>query len=256
MRVDAATIEELQSRIGLAVADDERIVIANHNLNSLALVRRHRKLQEFYQEAELVHIDGMSLIFMARLLGHRLEASRRVTYADWLPHILAKAEREGWRVYFLGGRPEMLVAAVARMRQAYPKLAFRAHDGYFDSTPDGAANRAVLAEIRDFRPHILMVGMGMPRQELWIHDHRPAIGANVVLPAGAALDLFSGTVRTPPRWLGRVGLEWAYRLLREPRRLWRRYLLEPWSLAVPLLNELAGQSFRGRSAGRPSGRRR
>jgi len=91
----------------------------------------------------------------------------------------------------------------------------------------------VLAQIREFQPQVLMVGMGMPRQEYWILDNLPDIAANVVLTAGACFDYLAGVIPTPPRWLGKIGLEWIFRLWHEPRRLWKRYLWEPW-LLLPL----------------------
>jgi N-acetylglucosaminyldiphosphoundecaprenol N-acetyl-beta-D-mannosaminyltransferase len=110
----------------------------------------------------------------------------------------------------------------------------RTHHGFFDTTPGSMESVAVLEAIRAFRPHILLVCMGMPRQEYWIQDNWERIHANAVLPMGAALDYWAGVIPTPPRWMGRMGLEWLCRLLSEPRRLWRRYLVEPWALLVPL----------------------
>ena len=86
----------------------------------------------------------------------------------------------------------------------------------------------MLDEIAQFHTDILMVGMGMPRQEHWIVDHLDRIPAHAILTAGACMDYVAGVVATPPRWMGRAGLEWLYRLGSEPGRLWRRYLLEPW----------------------------
>jgi N-acetylglucosaminyldiphosphoundecaprenol N-acetyl-beta-D-mannosaminyltransferase len=102
--------------------------------------------------------------------------------------------------------------------------------GYFDANPESQENERVLNAIEAYKPHILMVGMGMPRQEYWIQQNLKRLCANVILPAGAAIDYVAGAVPTPPRWAGRLGLEWAFRLTAEPQRLWRRYLVEPWSI--------------------------
>jgi N-acetylglucosaminyldiphosphoundecaprenol N-acetyl-beta-D-mannosaminyltransferase len=88
-------------------------------------------------------------------------------------------------------------------------------------------NHEILTLIKEYQPHILMVGMSMPRQEHWILDNIESISANVILPSGAAIDYIAGAVPTPPRWAGKVGLEWLFRLVAEPRRLWRRYFVEP-----------------------------
>jgi N-acetylglucosaminyldiphosphoundecaprenol N-acetyl-beta-D-mannosaminyltransferase len=85
-----------------------------------------------------------------------------------------------------------------------------------------------MAQINAYAPHVLFVGMGMPRQEIWILDNQTSLNANAILPAGALMDYMAGEIPTPPRWLASLYLEWLYRLISEPARLWRRYLVEPW----------------------------
>jgi N-acetylglucosaminyldiphosphoundecaprenol N-acetyl-beta-D-mannosaminyltransferase len=111
-----------------------------------------------------------------------------------------------------------------------PGLQIATAHGYFDRSPGSIENEAVLAQINAYQPHILLVGMGMPLQEHWLIDMFDRIDANVLMNVGAIMDYFAGEIPTPPRWMGRVGLEWLYRLGSEPRRLWQRYLVEPWLL--------------------------
>lgn len=99
-------------------------------------------------------------------------------------------------------------------------------------------NLETLAAINAYQPHVLMVGMGMPRQEYWILDNIEHIHTNAILTAGACMDYLAGAIPTPPRWMGKMGLEWLYRLLSEPKRLWRRYLVEPWFVAGLFLREI------------------
>jgi N-acetylglucosaminyldiphosphoundecaprenol N-acetyl-beta-D-mannosaminyltransferase len=101
----------------------------------------------------------------------------------------------------------------------------------------------VIVDINAYAPHILMVGMGMPRQELWILENRHDLRVNVIMPSGAIMDYIAGALPTPPRWLGPLGLEWCYRLLAEPARLSRRYMLEPWFV----LGKMAGQYLKNGS---------
>lgn len=111
-------------------------------------------------------------------------------------------------------------------------------DGYFDATAGSAENQKMLELINAYQPNVLMVGMGMPRQEHWILDNLESIHANTILTCGACIDYIAGVIPTPPRWMGRFGLEWLSRLLSEPKRLWRRYLLEPWFVATLFVREL------------------
>jgi N-acetylglucosaminyldiphosphoundecaprenol N-acetyl-beta-D-mannosaminyltransferase len=104
----------------------------------------------------------------------------------------------------------------------------KTHHGYFSIEQGAHDNLSVLKEIEEYAPNLLLIGMGMPRQEYWILENYDQLKANAILTAGACMDYVAGNVPTPPRWMGRTGLEWLYRLLNEPKRLWKRYLVEPW----------------------------
>jgi N-acetylglucosaminyldiphosphoundecaprenol N-acetyl-beta-D-mannosaminyltransferase len=101
----------------------------------------------------------------------------------------------------------------------------------------------VLEEINRIRPQLLLIGMGMPRQEHWVYDNLEHLAANAIVLSGACFDYIAGAIPTPPRWMGQIGLEWLYRLATEPRRLWRRYLLEPWALLPLGVQDLRAKSF-------------
>jgi len=125
------------------------------------------------------------------------------------------------------------------VRERWPSVQLEVRDGYFDME-DPVADAGVLAEVRAARPDVLFVGMGMPRQERWIARHHRRLGPCVTFSVGAAFDYEAGVVATPPRWTGRIGLEWLYRFATEPKRLFTRYFIEPWSLIGPALGDLAG----------------
>jgi len=235
--VDPLMIAELNECIAKAVDQGERWIIANHNLHSVYLYHRDPKMRAFFAKAQVVHIDGMSLVYWARVLGYPVTKQHRVTYVDWVHPLMAMAAAEGWRVFYLGGKPGVAARAAEKLRQQYPGLVLETRHGYF--TPE--ENDAVLEEIARFQPHVLMVGMGMPRQEHWVLDNLERISANAILTAGACFDYVAGVIPTPPRWMGRMGLEWLYRLWSEPRRLARRYLLEPWFLVPLALRDLTAR---------------
>jgi N-acetylglucosaminyldiphosphoundecaprenol N-acetyl-beta-D-mannosaminyltransferase len=238
--VDPLTIAELNERIAKAVARGERWIIAHHNLHSVYLHHRDPKMRAFFARAHVVHIDGMPLIYWARVLGYPVTKQHRVTYVDWVHPLMATAAAEGWRVFYLGGKPGVAARAAEKLRRQYSGLVLETRHGYF--TPE--ENDAVLEEIARFQPHVLMVGMGMPRQEHWVLDNLERISANAILTAGACFDYVAGVIPTPPRWMGRMGLEWLYRLWSEPRRLARRYLLEPWFLVPLVITDLINYARR------------
>jgi N-acetylglucosaminyldiphosphoundecaprenol N-acetyl-beta-D-mannosaminyltransferase len=160
----------------------------------------------------------------ARLLGRRIP--ERITYADWAWRLAAFAEAEGFSVYLLGARPGVAQEAARRLQARYPDLEIvGVHHGFFDHAAGSLENEAVVREINDARPDILLVGMGMPLQEYWLMENQDRLQGGVVLTGGAVFDYVSGGLRRGPRALTHSGFEWLARLLVEPRRLWRRYLI-------------------------------
>jgi N-acetylglucosaminyldiphosphoundecaprenol N-acetyl-beta-D-mannosaminyltransferase len=244
VRVHLKTLADLRAFVTSAIDRREKIVVANHNLHSFYLVHRQPKLADFYVSADLTHVDGMPIISLARLFGYPASREQRVTYVDFFPVLLQTAAEQQWRVFYLGSAPGIAERGAQILRERYPGLQIRTRDGYFDARAGCQDNESVLQVIEAYQPHLLFVGMGMPRQEFWILASRERLSANVVLPVGAVMDYFAGAVRTPPRWAGRVGLEWAFRLAAEPHRLWRRYLLEPLLLTGILLKHwMADRDF-------------
>jgi N-acetylglucosaminyldiphosphoundecaprenol N-acetyl-beta-D-mannosaminyltransferase len=236
--MDLVTPDEVLGRIAAAAGGGPRALIVNHNLHSLCLIRRSPAMAALYARADLIEIDSKPAILWGRLLGLPVSGAHRCTYLDWRDAFWRLADAHGWRVFYLGGAPGVAAAAADRLAARWPGARIAVRHGYFDRTPGSAEAAAVLAEIEAFGPQILMVGMGMPLQEAWIADHYDALHAAAVLPVGAAFDYEAGAQTPAPRIWGRLGLEWLFRLLHDPRRLFHRYLIEPWSLAGPALADL------------------
>jgi N-acetylglucosaminyldiphosphoundecaprenol N-acetyl-beta-D-mannosaminyltransferase len=228
--VHAVNASELTDLVEEAVESREPCIVANHNLHSLYLYQHDSKLRDLFSKARWIHVDGMGIVLLARIFGARIERSERVTYVDWFPILLERARDRNWRVFYFGSKPGVADKGLKILQERFPGLKMNVAHGYFD--PMGEENNRVVEEIRAFSPHIVMVGMGMPRQEHWIADNSDRLGPVVILPCGAAIDYVAGAIPTPPRWAGRFGLEWFYRLVAEPGRLWKRYLVEPWFLLL------------------------
>jgi N-acetylglucosaminyldiphosphoundecaprenol N-acetyl-beta-D-mannosaminyltransferase len=240
-RFDALTMSQLHEVIFDSVQSGNRRIIANHNLHSIYLFHHDLEMRDFYSKAHAIHIDGMSLVYLARIFGYRVQREHRATYLDWVWPLIVECVRYQWRVFYLGGKPDIAEEAAKYLRHRFPELQLQTHHGYFARTVQ--ENARVLEVIRCFRPNVLMVGMGMPLQEHWILENLSQIEANAILTAGACFDYIAGTVPSPPRWIGQIGLEWLFRLASEPRRLWRRYLLEPWYILGLILKELSQKNF-------------
>lgn len=237
VQVNLLSMSQLNYLIEQIISDDRQNIIANHNLNSVYIYHHNSIMQNFYRLADYVHVDGMALIYLGKLLKLPCKRIHRVTYADWIWSLMVKAEEQGWRVMYLGSKPGIADQGASVLRNIYPSLQIVTQHGYFSLESNNSDNQMVIEKIQSYKPNILMVGMGMPRQEKWILENYAQIKANVILPCGACIDYVAGEVPTPPRWMGKVGLEWLYRLITEPKRLWRRYLFESWFIIPVFLRE-------------------
>ena len=213
------------------------------NAAKLVAMQGDERLRQIVAGCDVVSADGQSVVWAARLLRERLP--ERVAGIDLMHELLALAERESWSVFFLGARPEVLERAVRRIRGRYPRLSVAgARHGYFaaDEEPE------LCEAIRAARPELLFVAMSSPRKEYWLGEHAKSLGVPFSMGVGGALDVEAGVARRAPRWMQRSGLEWLFRLLQDPRRLLRRYLVGNARFAALLLRELAARRAGRRTA--------
>jgi N-acetylglucosaminyldiphosphoundecaprenol N-acetyl-beta-D-mannosaminyltransferase len=244
--MDLVKPEEVLHHIQQAVRQGAKSLIANHNLHSLYLMQKRPELGAFYDRADLIEVDSTPLLAFSRALGLHSRGFHRCTYLDWRDHFWSVANREGWRVMSIGGAPSVGDEAARRLKLRYPDADIAIHHGFFDARAGSSENAAVLDRITAFKPHILFVGMGMPRQELWIADNFERLPDCVILSVGAAFDYEAGVQSAAPRWMGRAGIEWAYRLLHDPKRLFVRYCVEPWTLLPLALRDIRQAKGRNR----------
>lgn len=146
--------------------------------------------------------------------------------------------QKNWKVFFVGGAPGVAEKAIEQIRQDWPAARIASHHGYFDVAPGSAENEAVVDAIRRYQPDIVLVGMGMPRQEIWTLENHAAYGPAVTFTVGGAFDYEAGVQKAAPRWMGPLGMEWLFRLMSDPQRLFWRYCVEPWSLIGPACGDL------------------
>jgi N-acetylglucosaminyldiphosphoundecaprenol N-acetyl-beta-D-mannosaminyltransferase len=172
--------------------------------------------------ADLIYCDGYGVRLAAKVLNRAVP--HRMTGADWIWELAALCERSGQAIYLLGSDPPIAREAAGCLRRLYPRLdVVGAHHGFFDL--DSPHNERVIEHINHHGPRIVLVGMGTPKQELWVDRYADRLDGAVVWTVGALFDYVSGRVPRAPRWLADNGLEWIFRLAIEPQRMWRRYLL-------------------------------
>lgn len=217
-----------------ARAGESRCVYAA-NVHSVIEAQDHGDFLDLLRRADLNTPDGMPLVWMLRLKGHR--AQERVYGPALTLHLLAAAAAVGFPVGFFGSSPEVLDMLVTRMRERFPGL----NISYIFSPPfrpmTAQEDAAIIEDIRAASVRILFIGLGCPKQERWADAHRETVGA-VKIAVGAAFDFHAGVKPQAPAWMQRAGLEWLFRLLHEPGRLWKRYLHSNPRFIILALREL------------------
>lgn len=210
-------------RIAQWIERGERRYVCVTNVHGVTESGRDPELRDIHNESGLTTPDGVPLVWCGRWAGAR--TIRRVYGPDLMLDVLAAAVDRGWTSYLYGGTPDTLALLEARLLERFPGLRIVGSwsPPFRELTADEEA--AAIGAINAADPDLVWVGLGCPKQERWMHRHRPALTAPVLLGVGAAFDFHAGAKRQAPAWMQRVGLEWAFRLASEPRRLWRRYLV-------------------------------
>jgi len=202
-------------------------------VNAAKIVAAHDdpELARIISACDLINIDGMSVVFAGRLIGHPVP--ERVAGIDLMERLLEACEREGLGVYFLGASEDTLALFTAEALARFPDLIIAgSHHGYFEN------DHEVAAEIGASGARLLLVGISSPRKERFIHGVGTELGPLLAMGVGGSFDVWAGKTRRAPKLLQRVGLEWFYRVIQEPRRMWRRYLFCNTRFVLLTLREL------------------
>ncbi len=198
--------------------------VVTPNIDHVCLAEENLDLRDAYREASLSLADGMPLIWLSRLMKTPLP--EKISGSDLVEPLISRAAQKGWRVALLGGAPGVGEAAGKKLCERHPGLRLVATLSPplgFEKEP--AQNAALLQQVRDAKPDVLLVALGCPKQELWMHQNAVHYAPALAFGIGATLDFIAGRVRRAPGWMSRSGLEWLYRLAQEPRRMAGRYLV-------------------------------
>jgi N-acetylglucosaminyldiphosphoundecaprenol N-acetyl-beta-D-mannosaminyltransferase len=220
--IDVLGWDEAIERLGAWSREHSSRVVCICNAHSLVTARQDPAFAQVLREAEMCTPDGAPVAWMLRRLGHAGQA--RINGPDLMGRYCAWAAGRGESIYLYGGSEETLALLQQRLHAAFPALRVAgAYSPPFRALSE-AEDAAAVAAINASGAGTVWVSLGCPKQELWMQAHRGRVRA-VMLGVGAAFDYHAGTIRRAPPWAQRAGLEWLHRLLSEPRRLWRRYLV-------------------------------
>jgi N-acetylglucosaminyldiphosphoundecaprenol N-acetyl-beta-D-mannosaminyltransferase len=218
---DHVTIDEAIGRIETMIASRRPHYVVTANVDFLVQAHRDVELRRILLDADLVLCDGTPLVWASRWLGNALP--ERVAGSDLAPGLIHVAAEKGYRLFFLGAAPGVATEAEAKLKQQYPTLNIVGTYSPPFSNLLEMDHEEITRRVRAANPDILLVSFGCPKQEKWIAMHHRALGVPVAIGVGATLDFLAGRVKRAPDWMRRTGTEWLYRLLQEPKRLYRRY---------------------------------
>lgn len=212
----------IAERVISAAIDRRKMLVVNANANLIVLAQSNHWLGRLFSDADIAFCDGAGVQLAIRFLTGR--AAHRTTPPEWIGQVFQAIGSTG-SVFWVGGSAEVVNEAARRYEVSYGVKTVGTQHGFFDMSKSSKDNMALVRRINHTKPSILLVNMGMPRQERWLWENWDRLGPVVAITAGAMVDHAAGRVRRPPRWVANLGIEWLVRLAREPRRLWRRYLL-------------------------------
>jgi N-acetylglucosaminyldiphosphoundecaprenol N-acetyl-beta-D-mannosaminyltransferase len=234
--VDAVTFEEALRVICALSRGGSGGAVFTPNVDHVVMAEDHEALRGAYARAELCLADGVPVVWASRLSGDGVP--EKISGADLMPRLMAEAERLGLSVYLLGGAVGVADRAARSLLARHPRLRISGVACPAVDMSESQASRVPIIEaIRAADPDLVFVCMGAPKQELFIAEARSALTRQIMLGVGAALDFEAGTASRAPAWVSAAGLEWAHRLLRDPARLWRRYLLRDPRFAAVVLRD-------------------
>lgn len=237
--LDCLTVDDTVSRCEELIRARRPVQHVVLNAAKVVMMRDVPGLRDIIASCDLVNADGQSIVWAGRMLG--VPVLERVAGIDLMERLVASAETNGWPVFFLGAREEVLRECVECLKARHPNLIVAGmHHGYFDDAV------GVAKTVRESGARIVFVGISSPKKEFLLAEHLQEMGDVFAMGVGGSFDVIAGVTRRAPLWMQRSGLEWFYRFLQEPRRMWRRYLVGNVRFAGIVLREL----LRGRKRDR------
>lgn len=224
VKVDGESMAETVLKIQKAVEEQRSIQVVTANPELIYATGRDVRLKQLINSAEVVTPDGVGVVWAAKRLGHPVV--ERVTGIDLVEALFPIAAEQSWGVFFLGSQPGVAEKAAQKAAEKHPGFRWQAAHGYFSR----AEEPALLEQIREFKPDLLLIGLGAPRQEFWMFSH---LDLNTVsIGVGGSFDALAGINKRAPQWIRNIRLEWLYRLLKQPSRLKRQLVLPRFAWKV------------------------
>lgn len=233
VKISILTKEELFSILESYVTNYQRSktnLIGYVNLHGLYVSKNDYEMLNFYFQSDLNYIDGMPIIWLGKILGERLSFVNRITLLDYLYEMLEFSTSKGFKIAWVGGTEESISKGIQTIRSKVDNIDILGINGYKD-------DQYYINQLNNFKPDIVLVGLGMPAQEKWTMRLKDQLNAKVIWNIGATIDFVSKKVPKSPSWAGKYGFDWFFRFINEPRRMFFRYFIEPIFLVFYFLKQ-------------------
>ena len=242
VQVDNFNTNEAIKRIEVLIKEGKPQFVVTPNVDHIVKLQNDTEFRQIYENASLVLADGMPLIWASKFLGTSLK--EKISGSDLFPKLCKVAAEKGYKLFFLGGRQGAAAKAADVLKAKYPAIQIvGVYCPPFEFENDEVENKKIVEMIKTAKPDILFVGVGSPKQEKWIYKHKDEYQVPVSIGIGATFDFVSGMLKRAPVWMQKSGLEWFWRLMMEPKRLCKRYLLDDMKFFWLVLKQKLNHTF-------------
>lgn len=220
-KVHNLSMQETLSCIDMAIRDDNQILYADLNASKIVDMQSDERLLQSVNEADIINADGQAVVWASKIL--KTPIKERVTGVDLMGELIALAAQKKYKVYLFGAKEEVVSKLVKEYEDLYGKdLIVGYRNGYFAKEEE----TQIVEDIVSSGAQILFVAISSPIKEIFLHEHKKALEkVNFIMGVGGSFDVYAGVVKRAPKWMQSIGLEWFFRLLQEPKRMWKRYLV-------------------------------
>lgn len=225
--LDALTMEATVARVNQIIQARKPVQHVVINANKINLMQKDERLRAIVNSSTLINADGASILLAAKML--KLKVPERIAGIDLMDEVLKLADKQRYRVFFFGATEEVVSKVVAHSRKKYANIHIAGYrDGYFDDP----MSEKLADDIRTSKADIVFVAFSSPRKEFWIHEQLERMNVPFVMGVGGSFDVIAGKTKRAPRWMQKAGLEWFYRFIQEPVRMFERYVKGNWTFLM------------------------
>lgn len=223
--IDNLTMEEALERISELIQEDKNAYVVTPNVDHIVQLEKDKELMALYKDADLILTDGKPLLWIAK--WYKTPIKEKVSGSDLFPLLCEMAADKGYKMFFLGAAEGVAAEAAKKLSAKYKGLSVvGTYSPPMGFEKDMDEIKKISNMINDVKPHILIVGLGCPKQEKFIYNYRYELNVPISLGLGASLDFEAGNVKRAPKWMRNCGLEWFYRIIQEPKRMFKRYIVD------------------------------